>query len=245
MKQTYTLLLLVALTFLSSCSEPEDYSPVLRGTISGKVSVFDVYDAPLLAQGAIVTITGERINMQATTDANGNYTIANVPHTDLVISVKKAGFKDGQRKELNFFTEKETIDLQLSQVPTFYVSQASFYLHNQNDLRATITLSEPVPTGKNYTLAAFLGKTASVSDTNYLVKSINGFTSDGQISVMLLPSISVESLVNRYGFKSGDVAYIKVYTGAAQIYGYWINDTYFYGPGLNTDVAQTYTITIP
>ncbi|MEJ8758289.1 carboxypeptidase-like regulatory domain-containing protein [Pontibacter sp. H259] len=244
MKQTYTLFLLFVLLF-TACSEPDDYSPVLRGTISGKVLVYNEYNEPESAQGAVVTITGDRINLTATADAAGNYKIDNVPHTKLVILVQKQGFKGGQRIELDFFTEQEEVDLRMSRVPTITVSQAAFYWHNADALRATITLSAPVPSSKDYKLATFLGKTADVSDTNYLVKSINGFTSDGQATKHLLPSIFVEDLVNRYGFKSGDTAYIKVYTGAAMIYGYWLGDIYFEGPGLNTTNAQTFTVTIP
>jgi hypothetical protein len=245
MKQTYTLLVLLALILISSCSEPEGYSPNLRGTISGQILAFDAYNDSVSAKGFTITLTGERLTLQATTDSAGNYKIENVPYTNLSVTVYKKGFKNGQRKELNLSEEEATVDLQISRVPAFYVSKADFYLHNQTDLRATITLSEPAPAGKRYTLATFLSKTPDVSDTRYQVKSINGFTSDGKLNVTVLPSISVETLVNQHGFKSGDVAYIKVYTGAAQINGYWVDKTYFYGPGLNTDVAKTYTVTIP
>lgn len=244
MKQTYTLLFVLVM-LCAGCSEPEDYSPVLRGTISGKVLAYNEYQEPESAEGTTVTITGYKINMQATTDAAGNYSIDNVPHTDLVITAQKPGFKGSQRAELNFFTEKEEVDIRMSKAPSVYVKQAELFWHKNDALRANFTLSAAVPTGKDYKIATFIGKTADVSDTNYTVKSINGFTSLGEISNLVLLSISVESLKTRNGFKAGDVAYVKIYTGAAVIYGYWEGEKYFEGPGLNTSNAQTFTITIP
>lgn len=243
MKQTYTLLLLL-FTLLTACSESENPSPVLRGSVSGKVNVFNEYNEPEPAKGVTVQALVGNTTLEASIDENGNYTITNVPYGQWTYLISKPGFKQHYKKDFNLSEEKATLDFSMSRAPTFYVDRAEFYVHNDEQIRANVLLSEAVPAGKEFTLVTYVGKTADVSYEDYLFNSIAGFTSTGEENVQLLPSISVDDLKTNYGFTSGDTVYFMVYPGAARLYGYWEDKEYKVEAGLNPSLAVTFTLTL-
>jgi len=244
MKQTYTLFLLFIL-LLTACNEPDDYSPVLRGTISGKVLAYNEYNEPLSPEKITIKVLGEDFSLEGNTDANGNYTIEKVPHGEWKYAISKPGFKTHYKNDFNFFEEKATLDFQISRAPTFYVDLADFYVQDGNTIKADILLSEAVPAGKEFTLVTYLHNTSAVSSEKYLHKSIAGFTSTSDKNLQLEQTITVEGLKNRFGFKAGDKVYFRIYPGAARLYGYWEGDEYRVEAGVNMSLAVDFTLTLP
>ena len=243
MKRSLFSLLAAALFLLTSC-DSDDYSSVLVGDISGVVTVQDQYGEHVSAQGVEVTVEG--FNRKATTQADGYFSLKDVPHLEKInLIFNRSDLKTNYLRDINHFQENTEVIKNLSIAPVNYVQSANVYLHNTNELRAQITLNEAFSVSKSYNIGIFLGKKHTVSDTEYSIKSINGGTSDGNKTILLMPGISVETLRNQYGFKRGETAYLIFYTGAANLNGYWLNDQHFWGPGLNTNNSFSCTLVIP
>ncbi|HEY4651672.1 MAG TPA: carboxypeptidase-like regulatory domain-containing protein [Pontibacter sp.] len=244
MKQAYTLLTALVL-ILASCSDTTHYAPVQRGTISGHVTVYNEFNEPQPAGKVTVHVLGNGLSLEASTDANGFYTIENVPYGKWTYTISKPGFNIHYKKDFDFREEQATLNFPISRAPSFYVDRAEVYVHQNTAIRADVTLSEAVPVGKEFTLVTYLGNTPQLSEAKYLHRSSNGFTSTGEKNLQLLPSITIETLKSQHGFKSGDTAYLLIYPGAARIYGYWEGETYRVDAGTNSSLAVTFTVTIP
>lgn len=86
------IILIIALTALIGCSKKKTTAPVTPGTISGVVT-----DSVTGSAVAGAGITTNPTSGASTTDANGNYTIGNVPPANYAVIASKIGYCSNSR----------------------------------------------------------------------------------------------------------------------------------------------------
>lgn len=242
MKNFKHYLILALLAVIMSCSDnSNDETPTpTSANISGAVNLFDDRVTEIDNSNMIVSVEGTSIS--AVTDANGQYTLSNVPFGLVTLIYEKNGYGTFKRFNVDhsdgdtFITESPS----LGQISTTSITNLSVTDNGTDIILAANT--DPVANNGNTRYIRFFFSTQSnVSSTNYeavletLVAQINP-------RELNLDSASLVAL----GFTSGQTVYARCYGES-----FWSNqyddldsgNTIF--PNLNSNSAAAVSFVVP
>ena len=94
MKLNYLTFGLIVLLGTSSCSKDEDPAtdPITKANITGSVNLYDEGTTQIDNSNMTVKVEGTTPAISATTDANGDFTLSDVPFGTYTILYEKSGF---------------------------------------------------------------------------------------------------------------------------------------------------------
>ena len=219
MKKLKILALYILFVMFYACGGSDSGSnpPIAtKGDISGQVSLYDQKTNSLDNSGMKITVEGTNPIISAITDAEGKFTLKNVPFYEHDISYEKTGY--GTYQLINF---KNNVD------PTFITSTPS--LGQKSDTKVTeveaeisgtnlLIAVETEPEGSNNSevyLRFFYSKNSNVSHENYEHVDVSPFIAK------INPykhTLTLQDITNM-GFTSEETVYIKVYGES-----FWAND---------------------
>lgn len=238
-----TLLTVLGLT---SCSSDDDSTPepITKANIIGSVSLYDEGITQVDNADMTIKVEGTSPTISTTTDANGNFTLTDVPFGTYTIIYEKVGYGTYKRFDIehsNTGTSTRIIGTpSLGQVSTTQVDNLSANV-NGNDVVLSVSTSPAGNAGNTRYVRYFLSTSSDVSDVNYTYFS-PGLTSKINPKEITLTA----SDLSNAGFTSGETVYVKVYGDSFWSSEYDDSDlSRKIFPNLNTTSANAVSFVIP
>ena len=217
MKLNYLTYGLVVLLGLTSCNKDEDTTPepITKANIIGSVNLYDEGVTQIDNSNMIVKVEGTETS--ATTDADGDFTLSDVPFGTYTLIYEKSGFGTFKKYDIEHTnTGSSTIIAEnpsLGEISTTQITALESSV-NGNNIQFSVTTN---PAGNNSNtryVRYFLSTNSNVSNENYTYYSA-GLVS--QINPYLI-TLSQDDLISA-GFSSGQTVYVKAYGDS-----FWSND---------------------
>jgi hypothetical protein len=247
MKMMKNLLLIVtsaALSILlfttSSCNKEEECEVpnLTAANISGVVLLYDDAEEPLDKSGMLVSILYSNPLVFDSTDANGQYTLSNLPFGTYTLKYEKPGYGT-----FLYTIDHENNCQTSNQAPTFHLGQRSTTSISSLSAETVaahvdieLTINPAATSEQARYVRLFLKNQNDVSNSSYDKESGLLFTNTNAISV----SLSVGEL-HGMGFISGETIYLKAYGDSFYSNDYYNN----LGPTPYTAFPNTNIVTVP
>lgn len=210
LKLLISAFVLSALFFGCSSDGNDDLIPANSGSISGSVNLYDEGTTPTDKSGMKVTATSSTTSFSATTNADGAFSIPDVPYGTYTLLYEKSGY--GTYKRFNIqHSDTGTGNTPISDTPSLGTHSTT----QIPNLEARISGADVIlsittnPAGSNANsryIRYFLHTKSEVSAENY------SFFSSGIVSRInpLEITLTVQDLTNA-GFSSGQTVYARAY----------------------------------
>ena len=239
MKNYDNYLMLILALILFSCGDSNDNTIITTANISGSVILFDEGITQVENTGMTISVEGSSIS--TSTNANGNYTLTNVPFGNTTLIFEKNGFGTFKKFDIDhnngdtFITENPS----LGQKSSTTITNLTVSL-NGNDVTIAATTNPAGSINNTRYIRYFFSLQSSVSNTNYdsVLETIQS-----QINPYNL-NLSVSAL-SALGFSSGQTIYVRAYGES-----FWSNQyndpnsstTIFPNLNLNTSAAVSFVM---
>lgn len=241
----FKLILGLAIFFtLSSCDKEEDISPEpsTKANIIGSVNLYDEGITKIDNSKMMVKVEGTEIS--ALTDAEGKFTLTDVPFGSYALVYEKSGFGTFKIYDLEHANTGSltiiTNTPSLGQVSTTVITNINAR-ENNNAITIATTMSPEANIGNTRYLRYFFSTDSIVNDENYDAVLE---TRPAQINPYNLNLDS--SSLNALGFTSGQTIYVKCYGES-----FWSNQYYdpiletIVFPNLNQTSANAVSFVVP
>lgn len=227
MKFRYLALSSIILLVSFSCNKDDDTitNLVENGNITGAVNLYTEGTTQIENSNMVVKIDGITPTISATTKADGNFTIPDVPFGTHIITYEKPGF--GTFKKFDIEHENSTTAIlnspSLGEISTTQIINVQTGIVD-DDIVISITTEPAGSLGSTRYIRYFLSTNSNVNNEDY-----SNF-SPGLVSQINPKEISLSKTdLLDAGFSSGDVIFIKVYGDS-----FWSNT--YHDPNLGRDV---------
>ena len=207
--KTFTLnLVLLLFVLVTSCSDSNNNTPLTSGNITGSVDLFD--EGVMQIDNSNMTVKIEGTQFSARTDANGNFTLTDVPFGTYILIYEKSGY--GTFKKFNLEhtnTGSSTVITEtpaLGQIST--TSITNLILSSSSSFPAIISATtNPEANNSNPRYIRYFFSTApSVSNENY-EDAIETF----QVAISPYNFNLSQATIDALGYPSGTRVYVKCY----------------------------------
>ena len=217
MKLNYLTFGLMSLLIFTSCSKDDDPTPepITKANIIGSVNLYD--EGVTQIDNSNMTVQVQGTGLSAITDADGDFTLLDIPFGTYAIIFEKSGFGTFKKFDLEHTnTGSSTIITEnpsLGEISTTQVTALTSSV-NGNDIQISITTNPAGNNGNTRYVRYFLSADPNVSNENYtyyspgLVSQINPF----EITLS-------QNNLSGAGFSSGQTVYVKVYGDS-----FWSNE---------------------
>ena len=217
MKLNYLTFGLMSLLIFTSCSKDDDPTPepITKANIIGSVNLYD--EGVTQIDNSNMTVQVQGTGLSAITDADGDFTLLDIPFGTYAIIFEKSGFGTFKKFDLEHTnTGSSTIITEnpsLGESSTTQVTALTSSV-NGNDIQISITTNPAGNNGNTRYVRYFLSADPNVSNENYtyyspgLVSQINPF----EITLS-------QNNLSGAGFSSGQTVYVKVYGDS-----FWSNE---------------------
>lgn len=247
MKLNYLTFGLILLTVLTSCSKDDDPpapvpEPITKANIIGSVNLYDEGVTQIDNSNMLVKVEGTSIS--ATTNAEGDFTLSDVPFGTYTLIYEKSGYGTFKKFDIGHSnTGSSTVianNPSLGKSSTTEVTDLAVNV-NGNDVVISITTDPAGSNSNTRYIRYFLSNDANVSNENYMFYSpvLNSQINPNEIT------LSQSDLTNA-GFSSGQTVHVKAYGDS-----FWSNeyDDPVLGrkvfPNLNMNSANSVSFVVP
>ncbi len=222
MRSVIVVLCCWTLIFAASCNQYDSPVNAVPGTISGKVNVNDE-DGNSLRDLSGVTISLDKTSISTQSNADGTWTLKDVPAGVYSISFSKPGYGLNKVISYNFAGNGDAYlsTTQISAIPelTSFVSSTS--LDTSNEVRAILiegAVSKVIDLTMNRTVILFLGRSEAVSSdpATYVGQSLAFVPGGTNKFTQIFSAQQLRSM----GFDSGEKVFITSYAASKQYYRY-------------------------
>src|ERR1700722_3751721 len=220
------LILTTTVLLFNACTKPADGStgpqgpagPLLSGTLSGHVDLYDEYGSQILnSKTAKVTLynSGNAIIGSMNADSTGKYSFSNISTGIYTLAFTDSGYGEQLHQNFQFLGGGNlNVDGKISQLPNFNITGIT--VDSINHATGNVVLNCSVATNtKVRTLLIFASGSASVSSdpANYLTVTNQSVKANATSIVVNIP---LSNLYNA-GLTSGQTVYFAIY-GATSNY---------------------------
>ncbi|NAS13488.1 carboxypeptidase-like regulatory domain-containing protein [Poritiphilus flavus] len=221
---------LIPALLLISCGSDDGGSsnptPATAGDISGSVNLYDSGTTQLSGADMTITVEGTSPLITTTTDANGEFTLSEVPFGTYTIAYSKTGY--GTFKQFNIAHNNEngtsiTVAPSLGQLSPTEVLSVDITI-NTNEVEIEKSLDPPASSNDRRYFRIFFGSDDTVSNTNFVAVAPTLETGSEPSTT----TYSVSELMD-LGLQSGSTVFVRVYGDS--FFGNSYND-----PGLGREV---------
>jgi hypothetical protein len=208
---------LVVILGISSCSKDEDQNPapITKANIVGSVNLYDEGTTQVVNSNMTVKVEGTTPSISATTDANGKFTLSDVPFGTYTIIYEKSGFGTYKRFDLAHANSGTVITNapSLGEVSTTQITDLEANV-NGKDVILSVTTNPSGSNGNTRYVRYFLSTDSNVSNENHT------YFSPGLVSQINPKEITLSNndLTNA-GFSAGQTVFVKVYGDS-----FWSNE---------------------
>lgn len=217
MKLNYLTFGLIILLGISSCSKDEDQTPdpITKANITGSVNLYDEGTTQIDNSNMTVKVEGTTPAISATTDANGDFTLSDVPFGTYTILYEKSGF--GTFKKFDIEHENNATAIlntpSIGEISTTQITNLEANVSG-NDIIISVTTNPAGSNGNTRYVRYFLSTDSNVSSENYT------YFSPGLVSQINPKEITLSNNdLTSAGFSTGETVFVKVYGDS-----FWSNE---------------------
>ena len=217
MKLKYLTFSLMVLLGISSCSKDEDPTPdpITKANITGSVNLYDEGTTQIDNSNMTVKVEGTTPSISATTDANGDFILADVPFGTYTILYEKSGF--GTFKKFDIEHENNATAIlntpSIGEISTTQITNLQANVSG-NDIIISVTTNPAGSNGNTRYVRYFLSTDSNVSNENYT------YFSPGLVSQINPKEITLSNNdLTSAGFSTGETVFVKVYGDS-----FWSNE---------------------
>jgi hypothetical protein len=209
MKLNYLPFGLIILLGISSCSKDEDPTPdpITKANITGSVNLYDEGTTQIDNSNMTVKVEGTTPVISATTDANGDVTLSDVPFGTYTILYEKSGFGTFKKFDIEHKNNATAIinTPSIGEISTTQITNLQANVSG-NDIIISVTTNPAGSNGNTRYVRYFLSTDSNVSNENYT------YFSPGLVSQINPKEITLSNndLTNA-GFAAGETIFVKVY----------------------------------
>ena len=234
MKLNYLTFGLIILLGISSCSKDEDPTPdpITKANITGSVNLYDEGTTQIDNSNMTVKVEGTTPAISATTDANGDFTLSDVPFGTYTILYEKSGF--GTFKKFDIEHENNATAIlntpSIGEISTTQITNLEANVSG-NDIIISVTTNPAGSNGNTRYVRYFLSTDSNVSSENYT------YFSPGLVSQINPKEITLSNNdLTSAGFSTGETVFVKVYGDS-----FWSNE--YNDPDLGRNVFPNLNMT--
>ncbi len=219
MKLHYLIFGLLVLLGLTSCDKGEDSNPepATNGNIIGSVNLYDEGTTQIDNSNMLVIVEGITPVISAITDANGGFTLSDVPFGTYTLAYEKSGFGTFKKFDVDHTNMgSPTIIAEIPSLGQVSTTQITNLVASANGSNVTfsITTNPAGSNGNTRYVRYFLSTDSNVSNENYT------YYSPGLISQINPYQITLsQNDLTSAGFSSGQTVFVKVYGDS-----FWSNE---------------------
>ena len=202
---------------ISSCSKDEDPTPdpITKANITGSVNLYDEGTTQIDNSNMTVKVEGTTPSISATTDANGDFILADVPFGTYTILYEKSGF--GTFKKFDIEHENNATAIlntpSIGEISTTQITNLEANVSG-NDIIISVTTNPAGSNGNTRYVRYFLSTDSNVSSENYT------YFSPGLVSQINPKEITLSNNdLTSAGFSTGETVFVKVYGDS-----FWSNE---------------------
>jgi hypothetical protein len=209
MKLNYLPFGLIILLGISSCSKDEDPTPdpITKANITGSVNLYGEGTTQIDNSNMTVKVEGTTPVISATTDANGDVTLSDVPFGTYTILYEKSGFGTFKKFDIEHKNNATAIinTPSIGEISTTQITNLQANVSG-NDIIISVTTNPAGSNGNTRYVRYFLSTDSNVSNENYT------YFSPGLVSQINPKEITLSNndLTNA-GFAAGETIFVKVY----------------------------------
>ncbi|MEM7381934.1 MAG: carboxypeptidase-like regulatory domain-containing protein [Bacteroidota bacterium] len=247
MKNIQIFIILIPVILFMSCGSDDGGSsnptPATEGNISGSVNLYDTGTTQISGESMTITVEGTNPLKTAITDANGEFSISDVPFGSYTIQYSKTGY--GTFKVFNlshteangtFITQTPFLG-QLSETEVVSIQVTV----NAGEVAIEKSLDPSASSNDERYIKILFGGDDSLSDTNFVA-------SGPTLEIRSEPSTTTFTATDLMdlGLQSGSTVYVRVYGDS--FYGNSYNDPSLGSavfPNLNTNAADAVSFMVP
>jgi|APHot6391423213_1040247.scaffolds.fasta_scaffold00238_4 hypothetical protein len=219
MKLNYLTFGLIILLGISSCSKDEvpTSDPITKANITGSVNLYDEGTTQIDNSNMTVKVEGTTPAISATTDANGDFTLEDVPFGTYTILYEKQGFGTFKKFDIEHQNNATAISNtpSLGEISTTQITNLQANV-SSNDIIISVTTNPAGSNGNTRYVRYFLSTDSNVSNENYTYFSL-GLVSQINPKEITLTNSDLTSA----GFSTGQTVFVKVYGDS-----FWSNEYY-------------------
>lgn len=234
MKINYLTFSLIALLGISSCSKDETPTPtpITKANITGSVNLYNEGTIQIDNSSMTVKVEGITPAISALTDANGDFTLSDVPFGTYTILYEKSGF--GTFKKFDIEHENNATAIlntpSIGEISTTQITNLEANVSG-NDIIISVTTNPAGSNGNTRYVRYFLSTDSNVSSENYT------YFSPGLVSQINPKEITLSNNdLTSAGFSTGETIFVKVYGDS-----FWSNE--YNDPNLGRNVFPNLNMT--
>lgn len=217
MKLKYLTFSLMVLLGISSCSKDEDPTPdpITKANITGSVNLYDEGTTQIDNSNMTVKVEGTTPSISATTDANGDFILADVPFGTYTILYEKSGFGTFKKFDIEHVNNATAIlnTPSIGEISTTQITNLQANVSG-NDIIISVTTNPAGSNGNTRYVRYFLSTDSNVSNENYT------YFSPGLVSQINPKEITLSNNdLTSAGFSTGETVFVKVYGDS-----FWSNE---------------------
>ena len=202
---------------ISSCSKDEDPTPdpITKANITGSVNLYDEGTTQIDNSNMTVKVEGTTPSISATTDANGDFILADVPFGTYTILYEKSGFGTFKKFDIEHVNNATAIlnTPSIGEISTTQITNLQANVSG-NDIIISVTTNPAGSNGNTRYVRYFLSKDSNVSNENYT------YFSPGLVSQINPKEITLSNNdLTSAGFSTGETVFVKVYGDS-----FWSNE---------------------
>ena len=234
MKLNHLTFGLIILLGISSCSKDEDPTPVpiTKANITGSVNLYDEGTTQIDNSNMTVKVEGTTPAISATTDANGDFTLSDVPFGTYTILYEKSGFGTFKKFDIEHKNNATAIlnTPSIGEISTTQITNLEANVSG-NDIIISVTTNPAGSNGNTRYVRYFLSTDSNVSSENYT------YFSPGLVSQINPKEITLSNNdLTSAGFSTGETVFVKVYGDS-----FWSNE--YNDPDLGRNVFPNLNMT--
>jgi hypothetical protein len=234
MKLKYLTFSLMVLLGISSCSKDEDPTPdpITKANITGSVNLYDEGTTQIDNSNMTVKVEGTTPSISATTDANGDFILADVPFGTYTILYEKSGFGTFKKFDIEHVNNATAIlnTPSIGEISTTQITNLQANVSG-NDIIISVTTNPAGSNGNTRYVRYFLSTDSNVSSENYT------YFSPGLVSQINPKEITLSNNdLTSAGFSTGETVFVKVYGDS-----FWSNE--YNDPDLGRNVFPNLNMT--
>lgn len=202
---------------LFSCSKNEEVVPVTKAAITGSVNLYDEATNPLDKSGMTVTVVGTSPLITAVTDADGKFTLSDVPFGTYSLQYEKPGYGTFKKFAVQHSNSGSSTIItstpSLGKISGTAITNLSVTTAGSN-IVLSATTNPAGSSGNRRYVRYFLSASPTVGSSNYsyvspgLVSQINPYDA----------TLTASNLIS-WGFTSGQTVYARFYGDS-----FWSNE---------------------
>lgn len=234
MKLKHLTLSLIILLGISSCAKDDvpDADPITKANITGAVNLYDEGTTQIDNSNMFIRVEGTIPEISATTDANGDFTLLDVPFGTYTLIYEKSGF--GTLKKFDIEHENNASLIlntpSMGEISTTEITNLEANVSG-NDIIISVTTNPAGSNGNARYVRYFLSTDSNVSSENYT------YFSPGLVSQINPKEITLSNTdLTSAGFSSGETVFVKVYGDS-----FWSNE--YLNPDLGRNVFPNLNMT--